>query len=31
MRDVPNPAWNKLTAKLRKARNEVVSLSPCFR
>lgn len=26
-RDVPNPAWNKLDAKLRKARGEVISLS----
>ena len=26
-RDVPNPAWNKLDAKLRKARNAVISLS----
>jgi hypothetical protein len=26
-RDVPNPAWNKLDAKLRQARNEVIKLS----
>jgi hypothetical protein len=26
-RDVPNPTWNKVDAKLRQARNEVVKLS----
>jgi transposase len=26
-RDVPNPAWNKIAAKLRQARNEVIKLS----
>jgi transposase len=26
-RDVPNPAWNKLAAKLRQARNEVIKVS----
>jgi hypothetical protein len=26
-RDVPNPAWNKLDAKLRQARHEVIKLS----
>ena len=26
-RDVPNPAWNKLDAKLRQVRNEVIKLS----
>ena len=27
LREVPNPAWNKLDAKLREARNEVIKLS----
>lgn len=26
-RDVPNPAWNKVDTKLRRARNEVIKLS----
>ena len=27
LRDVPNPAWNKVDARLRRARNEVVKLT----
>ena len=27
LREVPNPAWNKIDAKLREARNEVITLS----